>query len=89
MTNNELLNKIKTEILGIPKYGFEDATVWGDFIDTYFTREGQIGGESYSSELNKTLSSAALSHTLTHIRFSLDQMIEEEGSGSSNPLIKS
>lgn len=78
MTNKQLIEKIKTEILGIPVYGFEDENLWGPFIQTYFTREGTINGESYSSDLNQTLSRAALSQILNHIRNQLDALEHEE-----------
>lgn len=74
MTNKELIEKIKREILGIPKYGFEDETLWEDFQDLYFSRSGEINGEAYSADLNKTLSRAAMSHTITEIRKRLDAL---------------
>jgi len=79
MTNKELIEKIQKDVLGIPKYGIEDEAIWGKFINQHFTRSGEINNEPYSSELNQTLSRAALSQTLNHIRFSLNQLIEEEG----------
>lgn len=75
MTNNQLIEKIKTEGLGIPTYGFEDEKIWGPFINTHFTREGSINNESYSSLVNETLSRAALDLILNHIRIYLDQLI--------------
>lgn len=78
MSNKEFIEKIKTQILSIPLYGFEDKKIWGPFINIHFTREGSLNGESYSSDLNKTLSTAALSQTLTHIRNQLDALEHEE-----------
>jgi hypothetical protein len=78
MTNNELIDKIQKEIIGTPQYGFEEK-MWQDFIEQNFSRNGEISGESYSSELNKVLSSAAVYHVLSHLRNSLNNLkIEEE-----------
>jgi hypothetical protein len=78
MTNKELIEKIKREVLGIPTYGFEDTELWKEFEDNYFSRSGVIDGESYSAKLNGHLSGAALSHTLTEIRKRLDALNIED-----------
>lgn len=77
MTNNELIDKIQKEIIGTPQYGFE-AKMWQDFIEQNFSRNGEIEGESYSSELNQVLSAAAVYHVLSHIRSSLNKLKTDE-----------
>ena len=77
MQNKKLIEKIHKEILGIPMYGFEDKTLWKEFQEKHFSRSGEINNETYSSELNKTLSYIAMSQTLNEIRKRLNDLLKK------------
>lgn len=77
MDNNQLIDKIQSEILGIPQYGFEDEK-WLDFAKKYCYREGVIDGDSYSSKVNTLLSHATISHAIGEKRKQLDELRAKE-----------
>lgn len=89
-----LYNKIKRDIIGITNLGFFDTeSHWIPFMNKYFFRSGAFQKEdgsedTYTGDVNRHLSGAALLHTLEEVDKRLQELLLDptipagpEGSG--------
>lgn len=78
MSNKELYQKIKQEVLGYSYYGFLDHSKWKEFQAANFGRSGKVDEDEYSSKVNRQLSGAAMQQTIEEIDKRLMKLFELE-----------